>query len=236
MLFIFSSNAFSTPSNSDNSTLFVNPEVSIEAYISDNSKIDSLKDQLSAKWNFNINVQKQGQHKIVNNCESTLAAYIHGFRPVRQSEFGAYQYSYIQCQSIDLITQMTSPTKSYIQRINLDKHTLNLVPASVGEVISNDDQRKINKYPAMTLGEFTHITKVTQKDNYSVEIEDDSDGIQYMTILAKGDFNGDHIEDLLLSVNNQVKEGSYNTYNLYILTKTHKNGVWEIVTKFPEPH
>ncbi|WP_415846683.1 hypothetical protein, partial [Vibrio aerogenes] len=106
---------------------------------------------------------------------------------------------------------MTQPKISYIQEFILDKNSVQLFPASVGEVISNDDQRRIDKNPDMTFGEFTQIKNFAKQDKYSVSIEDNSGGIQYMTILAKGDFNGDQVEDLLLSVNNQVKEGTYNT-------------------------
>ncbi|VAW73837.1 hypothetical protein MNBD_GAMMA10-1884, partial [hydrothermal vent metagenome] len=53
---------------------------------------------------------------------------------------------------------------------------------------------------------------------------DSTGGIQRLTLMAKGDYNGDGIEDRLLFMENSVEEGSYSTEYFYIITRTVAGG------------
>jgi hypothetical protein len=56
-------------------------------------------------------------------------------------------------------------------------------------------------------------------DETSAIFVDNSGGSQRLNIRAKGDYNGDGIEDMLLSTSNTVEGGSYHSVDYFILTR-----------------
>ena len=48
---------------------------------------------------------------------------------------------------------------------------------------------------------------------------DYSGSIQRLTLMAKGDYNGDGVEDQLLYMENSVEGGSYSSAKAYLITR-----------------
>jgi hypothetical protein len=107
---------------------------------------------------------------------------------------------------------------SYVADLSLTKDPLDWLPPDIGwdpvgsqvDAVDAADQPFIACWPKSTW---------LPERNGGIEIDDHEGGITQVDILARGDFNGDGVEDLLLSVNNYASEGSFKLYSMVIVTR-----------------
>ncbi|SHO55419.1 hypothetical protein VQ7734_01147 [Vibrio quintilis] len=172
----------------------------------------------------------------VNSCESMLIAHKNNYDLIDIPSSGPYNAMYVDCQAMFLIINESKPyTKSYIQDYVLNKTNIQTLPKDMALIISTSTYNDIHTDKKIKiLEEVNHIVNITQKNKLTSIAEDDSGGVQEISILAKGDFNHDSIEDMMLSVSNSVIGGSYTSYYLYILTKTEKYGDWIVLDEYPK--
>jgi hypothetical protein len=231
--------------NENSNPIFINPYLTINYRLDSTENINSLNDQFSAIWSDDMSfiVQPNGQESQpnsskfkVNSCESMLIARKNNYDLIDIPSSGPYNAMYVDCQAMFLIINEADPyTKSYIQDYVLNKTNIQTLPKDMALIISTSTYNDIHTDKKIkVLEEVNHIVKVTQKNKLTSIAEDDSGGVQEISILAKGDFNHDAIEDMMLSVSNSVIGGSYTSYYLYILTKTEKDGDWIVLDEYPK--
>ena len=110
---------------------------------------------------------------------------------------------------------------------------LKLIPLSLFPILTDYEQRYGYNIENVTYQDRVDegLLKVTDSGDNWFSCEDD--GLrQHLTEVARADFNGDDIEDILLSEGVHATQGTYRTYDLIILTRKLMNGKYEKV----EPH
>jgi len=126
---------------------------------------------------------------------------------------------------------MTSSNISYLNP-SLDKVSISELPTAVALIPSTNERASILADASLTtLNEVAPITEFTQINDYEFEIED-LGGSQTILVLAKGDTNGDQIEDLLIQVTSAVKGGTYRATHLFVLSKQEQNGSWLLLAEY----
>ncbi|SHO55424.1 hypothetical protein VQ7734_01152 [Vibrio quintilis] len=222
--------------------VFIAPAVDITSYIHDVNHIPKLEEQIHSLWtnDYNFKVSKysdknSSKPEVVNNCKSMLNLYPMGFRPTYIPDTDIYNYLYAKCKSIDISLNIYPSSNSYVANFKLNTEGVKNLPKNIAFIPSTSEYKDIHSNEKIKiLEEVNHIIKVTQKSNLRVIAEDNSGGIQDISILAKGDYNHDNIEDIMFKVSNSVIGGSYTSYYLYILTKTEKDGDWIVLDEYPK--
>ncbi|MEI8633548.1 hypothetical protein P4S72_18710 [Vibrio sp. PP-XX7] len=225
--------------------VFINPSLTVNYRLTDTSNIHNLTDQFTAVWSDDmtfmvepttINTERKQKEFKINSCKSMLFAYQEKYELTYMPSYGIYHAVYSECKAISLIiNKMAQPVYSYIKGFQLNQNTIKNLPKDMALVTSTSRYNDVHADPTITtLEDVNHIVKVMQQNEFSATAEDDGGGIQDITILARGDFNNDQIEDLLFSVSNSVVGGSYTSYYLYVLTKTKKDGDWVVLAEYPQ--
>ncbi|MBH0059394.1 hypothetical protein I6F65_20865 [Pseudoalteromonas sp. SWXJZ94C] len=104
------------------------------------------------------------------------------------------------------------------------------MPPELSLIISNDDERRLAK--ASSWEEMSHIKKVEPVNDDQAIYYDNSGGIQRLTIMAKGDYNQDGIEDIVLHMANAVERGSYSSSYGYVLTRLTADAPYTLIKQF----
>ena len=87
-------------------------------------------------------------------------------------------------------------------------------------MISESEQARLNKDKSIKYWkDVNKIIKVDELGPFHANYQH-SGGIQELELVAKGDFDGDQIEDMLLTSRDSVKEGSYSAIRLFMITRT----------------
>ncbi len=214
-----------------NNPVFINPVLTVSEYMA--STVDKLADELSMAWNMKVAVKQiyGNQIREVDSCNSILLAHNDGFEPIDPSYYAPYQSVLMQCRAITIAVEMAPSNISYLNNY-LDQTTIGELPAAMAFVPSKNQQLSIeaNTSP-MTLDDATPIIELSQVNDYEVELHIEG-GSQSMVVLAKGDENGDGIEDVLIQVTNATEGGSYRATHLFLLSKNERNGVWLLLSAY----
>jgi len=219
--------------NTINIPVFINPVITMAAHMVDTAIVDNLADELGMPWSIKVSVKQVTGEKIreVNNCNSVLAAYNDGFETVIDSQHIAHMHAIMRCKAITIAIKMTPSTISHLNP-SLDKVAISKLPTAMAFIGSTNERLSILADASLTtLNEVTPITGFSQVNYYKFEVQA-IDGSQAMTILAKGDTNGDQIEDLLMQVTNATEGGTYRATHLFVLSKKEKDGSWLLLAEY----
>ncbi|SHO55425.1 hypothetical protein VQ7734_01153 [Vibrio quintilis] len=171
----------------------------------------------------------------VNSCESMLIARKNNYDLIDIPSSGPYNAMYIKCQAINLVINKIKKSEiSHIHDYILDENSVTYLPKQIALITSSSRYKSLMADQKLkTINDVNHIINIKQLNNNTISFSNDNASRQKISILAKGDFNHDAIEDIMLSVSNSVIGGSYTSYYLYILTKTEKDGDWIVLDEYP---
>lgn len=137
-------------------------------------------------------------------------------------------YHLAKCYAIELLLEARPAKKSYVRDFRLDADSMNYLPAMVKPSPSCDwlcrqyvaNERRIS----WKQFEPTGILSVDHVSDHQIKVETSGTNLS-MEILARADFNGDGLEDLLLWVHAGAIGGTWGTTKLYLLSREKPESV-----------
>jgi len=196
--------------------------------------VGSAKDFLAIRekaWDFptDLKHKKLGQ-KTVSNCLILNKLINEGFTAAK-----AYDHAFVNAQSTicsmwELMGEFKSYNVSFMDKLRLNKDFSAQVPAQFALLISNDDIKKAAS--AASWDDASKIKDVKSLNDEQATYYDRSGSIQRLTLMAKGDYNADGVEDRLLYMENSVEGGSYSSAKAYIITRITANGPIVLLKEF----
>ncbi|WP_244915539.1 ATPase [Vibrio hyugaensis] len=136
-----------------------------------------------------------------------------GFTAAKAYEYGAFKAYLTQCQTWSEMAKLAASKRSFISDFKLDDSFPSLAPSALAFVISNESVEKAKTLS--TWDEADHIQRTQVASQLRAEYFDATDGFQVITIVAKGDYNADGIEDIVITKENSVLSGSYSSSHGY---------------------
>ncbi len=144
----------------------------------------------------------------------------------------------IPCNTLQYLKKAQPSKVSFLQGFKLTDNPLKNLPLTLGLYLSSDEAKEVSiaREKRLTWKEFAPTAKVEVEDpnNISIDIQDSDGEVSgtYISLLAWGDFNGDGVEDILLSVTHTTG-GSYHDFAIAAITKIKKDGR---ITQLMTPH
>lgn len=203
----------------------------------------ALKDQTITE---RIKVHGSGSESMmVDSCKKVFMADKKGLgsaRSYRQTK--VYRSWAAPCYALRALGRATPAQRSFVKGFVLDAEQVKALPVAMAPAISSSDRRKMAKIrdAGGTLGDYIGDKSVEVEANkqggaFGTVTVRGSDGGQSIQLLAKGDFNHDDIEDLLLStyvwVTGGSPGGSYAAHGLFVVSRMGKGGPLKVVKEIP---
>lgn len=222
-------------------------------WLSPHSVIKSLND-VERAWNqsFKINLidgkyvskgyalyKGENENRIIavaGSCYTLIELVDQKFDLIHRS---FYYPSYLRvvedCRYLDLLRQVSPSTVSFVRNFDLDEQAVNLLPALIKPGISCHTMCQLHEANerGIPLSRFSELTKIEPRQRYRLDMETVGMAFQ-VSLLAKGDFDGDGTEDLILQVNFEMKGGTLWGRNLHVLTRLDPSNVLQVVD--PDSH
>jgi len=148
-------------------------------------------------------------------------------------EFPPFVYLTSMCTAAQAIVKARPAQYSFLSDFALDVDFPLHAPKNLAFVPSGSEWKRIlqNK-KIVSWADVETATFVSKKDEYQAKYELVG-AFQEFSLIARGDFNFDGIEDLLLYSMNYVVGGSYVSYHLFWLTKTDENSPITLIKEYP---
>ncbi|MDA7747067.1 hypothetical protein N8878_07035 [Psychromonas sp.] len=185
---------------------------------------------LDKRWDYPVELKHETQNNSsVSSCQQLKQSIKNGFTAAKN-----YEYSFVKAQSAICSTweqqSHFAPSRvSYLNTLKLDESFANQAPTALALTIS--DEQKVKAKTASSWNDFSKIIKVISNSDTQSTYYDQTGGIQRLSLMAKGDYNGDGIEDCLLFMENSVEGGSYSSTEVYIITRMSVDGPLTLINK-----
>jgi hypothetical protein len=173
---------------------------------------------LALPWYFSDNMRHDnGKVVDVNSCASMIELTTQGYSALKTNEQEMFDAMFHICKTWQIMADFKASKQSFLGDIEFNKAFSNITPPQLALVISRDDERRLAK--SASWEDMSQIKSVEKLNNEQAIFVDSTGGKQKITLMAKGDYNGDGIEDVLFYMENSVEGGSYSSVYAYVLTR-----------------
>lgn len=162
--------------------------------------------------------------------------------PTQAIDQKSYRLASIGCYAAREILHATAPKVSYLTNFKMNAHDARNLPAALFQVMSGSETEDIKKamVAGKTLGEVVgpgssfedHANKFGNAP--LVRVDNGFGAIEDISLLARGDFNHDGIEDLLISISATSPDGHFGSNQLYLVTRLAPNAPMKVLKTYPD--
>lgn len=192
---------------------------------------ENIEMRNSFDWGYELELRSASTDtKSVSNCKDLANASSAGFTAAKAYEYGAFKAFLTQCQTWSEMAKLAASKRSYLSKFKLDNSFPSLAPSALAFVISNESADKAKTLS--TWDEADRIQRTQVASPVRAEYFDATDGFQVITIVAKGDYNADGIEDIVIEKENSVLSGSYSSSHGYVLTRMSEQALFTVLAEW----
>jgi len=155
-------------------------------------------------------IKPENCNQAINTNSSTVADF----------EYFRFKQLVISCNAVKQFAKATDAQTTWFPE-KPDVSFYSELPAIVKPLLQHNE---LNRLSDKTLGNYVAKTKISLEKNNNAKIINNEDEI-YVTLLARGDFTHDGVEDLLIKTEWYARKAFGKHADLLILTKTSKKAL-----------
>lgn len=192
--------------------------------------LDALPARLSRPFEHSVTVRKDQQTAAISNCAAYLAETRKGFRASNDQDLRRLQFVGADCRALDLLAAARPARRSALAGAVLDPRflppVLSFLPSAESRKRALADQSK-----GLSWKDSEPDIKVSSSGPDLTAVET-ATGLVRIEWCARGDFNGDGVEDLLVRVASSARQGTYARIRLFLLTRSTPREVLRVLHEF----
>lgn len=178
-----------------------------------------------AKWDGDIREEASAVNCI--ELERLVAA---GFEGIGSNGFGIQLYTQAFCRGIEAMRRARPAETSYLRDFVLDEEAIHFLPpmltdSSPCEFICRHPIAEEGRIP---LSQFEPVTRLNIVNDHQLEMWP-LDWKTIVTILGRGDFNRDGLDDLLVLANGGSMSGTWSGAQIYLLSRETPDSVLRVL-------
>lgn len=194
---------------------------------------DQLSGLLSKNWYASIdvtNTRGEGEEAF-SNCEEYLQGVTPETRTVRDHEMNAFVELAVMCRATELLRDADRSSISYIPEPILTDSSPDNFPSELAFETSKTESEENRRDPEVKY--WSDINEIRKVDVISPQVVDfyATGGLQRLELVGRGDFDGDGVEDVLISSRDSVNGGSYQHLRLFAMS-VDAEGDWKIIKSY----
>jgi hypothetical protein len=175
-----------------------------------------------------------GARRTIRTCTDFLSIAETSFDTENERDWQLLWAQGLRCVALQWLKNAQPATSSLIDDFRLDRHAADKLPPQLALPVAREEVARVRKAAAacrsLKMLEPSTTTTVQSANKITFEAKGwEADVIEY----ARGDFDGDGFEDLLLRRDGSVKGGSYSRTNVFLLTRTPKDKCLRVVRQMP---
>jgi hypothetical protein len=177
---------------------------------------------------------RRDDRRTIRTCTDFLAIVDKPFDTDNERDWQLIWAQGLRCVALNWLKSAQPAKISLIDNFHLDRRAAESLPPQLALPVAREEVERARKAAAacqsIKILEPSTKTKVRSKTRITFEGQGwEAEVIEY----ARGDFDGDGFEDLLLRRDGGLKGGSYHRTNVFILTRTPKDKCLRVVREMP---
>lgn len=196
---------------------------------------EDIRHMLSAPWYGEILVTKAnapGESIALSSCAQYLANPAGSLSTLREKDGTPFMALALMCRAAQEIVASQPARHSNIPPQFIDENLPRLLPPQVAMVVSEAEWKRQLADPENR--SWADINRIRQSRPLSPDLTmyAHEQGSQEIALVARGDFNGDGMEDVLFTSRDQAEGGSYSAVRLFQVTRSAPEGRYELVREY----
>jgi len=199
--------------------------------VHDLSEVQALLDK---PWDFSYKLTNLQTQQVFNadRCSQILPVISH-VETYRPYESRSFMYLTAMCLAAESIANARPARHSALSTFKLDANLPLYLPKNLALIISTSEWKEIAKNNDIVSWAQTETVNFVSKDGKYKAKYAMVGAYQEVSLIARGDFNHDGIEDLLLFAQGHVVGGTYAAHRLFWVTKKNTNSRITLIREFP---
>lgn len=154
--------------------------------------------------------------------------------PVHISDSDAFMALAMRCKAAKLIASAERADRSFVRGLAFDRDLPGLLPPELTIAVSSSEVERVGAARADEswddLAGIARNERCNSREGEHCRIYyDDTAGRQKVQLVARGDFNADGVEDVLISSGDSLEGGSYWVLRMFVLTRRSPDGDYELL-------
>ncbi len=143
-----------------------------------------------------------------------------GYSGIGSNGFGLQLYNQAFCRAIEMMRRAEPAEHSFLRDFWLNEDSIHVLPAlvNVGPPCELWCRQRLANERRIPLSRFEPVTGVAVKSDEEIKVWT-IEWVAILTILARGDFNGDGLDDLLVFANTGGTVGTWSGADTFVLTR-----------------
>lgn len=185
---------------------------------------------LSAPLPDEFPVRVDGSESSIRTCRDFLGIATKAFDTEDDADWNAIWHQGIRCLALDWLGKAKAATRTFIGEFDWSKIELSDLPPELGLPISPEQTRSVKKAGAAckSLHDVEPSARITRRKDDEITVRG-AGWSGTITLLGRGDFDGDGAEDLMVKRTGGVQRGTAVQSSLFLLTKTPEHGCLHVV-------
>lgn len=193
--------------------------------------LEAIEGAMQKPWPDAVAVSKSGSGQAtVSNCATSLELQAKGYSANGEREMQALQAMTVPCLVLRALRQGKLARRTGLSAFAWNAEVIAVLPPGLSIVVSSDDQRRVQAAvdQGQSWKDIEPGLRATLQAPDVVEVVTEG-SLSSLTLLARGDFDGDGWEDLLIDVRHALRGGSYRSVRLVLVTRTRDRGPLQLV-------
>jgi hypothetical protein len=188
--------------------------------------LSAIDAEMARPFEIEIEVVDQSRRKAtVRNCNSALDLLARGYEAPRDVEHRVLRAHSVRCLALRALAKAAPASRSALDKFQLSDDALNVLPAALVPAVSDEALQRVRGAEAQGKS-WRDIAPNTvaklepaadDRADPSLLVEDREWRVR-VTVYARGDFDGDGSEDLMLRADDQAVRGTYRNHRLFVVT------------------
>lgn len=169
------------------------------------------------KWYYEESLKHdESGDKQVSTCADLVGSLNAGYRSQTNDEYDYISAVNHLCVTWREIAKLGVSDKTYLDSLQLNKSLASVLPPQIAMTISKHDKSRLMTMPSWdAMSAMMNVTPL----NHDQAIFETKTSTQKLTVMAKGDYNKDGVEDVLVYLEDNVKGGTYSAVRAFVLTR-----------------
>ena len=166
-----------------------------------------------------VSMRKDEDRQVARSCLDLLRLRAAGHEPATALDESPYLDRAVPCTALRALGKARPARVDYLAGFQLTAAARRYLPPDLEHSLSDDDASKVaaQSKAGKSWLDVNPTSQVQQADG-QLTVRDESANVT-VRILARGDLDGDGVQDLLVETNDAATEGTYRSARLYVLTR-----------------
>ncbi len=185
------------------------------------SRLSEIEAGLTKPFEDPVPVRRGKETGVVTNCSTCVELLAQGYEPPLDRDLQVLTAMALKCLALQALQAASPSATSYLTQFRFDSGALARLPPALALAVSTGQSKRRQEAGEKQLSwsQFDPAATARAENEDTLRVEGPG-WEQRLEVIARGDFDGDGVEDWMVQDEAWMTEGTYRSVRLFLLART----------------